>query len=377
MMLCVPLVFGAAVRRMMGGGGMLIKDVNAFEGAWSVTDVVFDKTGTVTLGKPTVIEEVIIGETVKIRRMAAELVREEVHPVSKGVAAFLSSQLNQDDEYDTALDKKESIPGSGIKAESNGQIVRAGNLAFCNPDRRQLPSSVQALVSSMQTSTFFFVSIDGDIVAAYALADTLKPEVKAVVQELRNVFGVRVSIFSGDNDGATWAVGKELGLAREDVRGGCSPQMKRDVVRSMAWQGDCEQEEQVDQPSKTEKRWWQIGGGKKKAFVIFVGDGSNDSGALSQADLGVSFQSSGTQMATSCADVLILNSSSLEGISTLIRGSRNTIWRMRLCFAWAILYNLLAFILSSGMLVVWRLEPRWAGVGELVSLAPVFVIALL
>jgi len=184
------------------------------------------------------------------------------------------------------------------------------------------------------------------------------------------------------------------------VRGECNPQVKRGIVRKIAWKDDCKLEKDTGEEITTDatssplptlldriKTTFTSTKGKKR-FVIFVGDGSNDAGVLSQADLGVSFQS-GTNLANAAADVILLSShdpssspsssearSDLWKVLTIIDLSKSTKHRIVACFLWALMYNFLAFMLSSGILVVWRLEPQWAGVGELVSLLPVFLIAL-
>ncbi|KAF4586327.1 hypothetical protein EYR38_010602 [Pleurotus pulmonarius] len=429
LMLCVPLVYCVVVAKVAVRSGILVKDANAFIGATKVTDVVFDKTGTLTTGKPTVVDKFVLPFTVaspapgeadqpsvvvnldvnQIEALVLALVLEDRHPVSSGVSSFLLGSLGGGEIGSGKLEDKKSIPGQGISALWNGtHVVKGGHLAFClnstdaATDIQRLHPGFTRIVSSGKT--LFVLSIDSEIVAAYALQDMIKPEAQHVVKTLRDR-GVRVSMLSGDNEEAAWETGNALGFAREDVRGGCAPQIKRDVVRQLVWKSECKQEEEekdarpesIDEPpSDAYLSFLGLNRAFKPTraasrFVIFVGDGSNDAGVLSQANLGISFQS-GTTLANAAADVILLSSQSshlngspfpddLSANSDLLKVldvidlSGSTKRRIVTCFVWAVMYNFLAFVLSSGILVVWRLEPQWAGVGELVSLLPVFFIA--
>ncbi|KAF4568283.1 hypothetical protein EYR36_010293 [Pleurotus pulmonarius] len=419
LMLCVPLVYCVVVAKVAVRSGILVKDANAFIGATKVTDVVFDKTGTLTTGKPTVVDKFVLPFTVaspapgeadqpsvvvnldvnQIEALVLALVLEDRHPVSSGVSSFLLGSLGGGEIGSGKLEDKKSIPGQGISALWNGtHVVKGGHLAFClnstdaATDIQGLHPGFTRIVSSGKT--LFVLSIDSEIVAAYALQDMIKPEAQHVVKTLRDR-GVRVSMLSGDNEEAAWETGNALGFAREDVRGGCAPQIKRDVVRQLVWKSECKQEEEekdarpesIDEPPSNAflsilgLNWVFTPTRAASRFVIFVGDGSNDAGVLSQANLGISFQS-GTTLANAAADVILLSSQSshlngspfpddLSANSDLLKVldvidlSGSTKRRIVTCFVWAVMYNFLAFVLSSGILVVWRLEPQWAGVGEL------------
>ncbi|KAF9497390.1 heavy metal translocatin [Pleurotus eryngii] len=425
--LCVPLVYCVVVAKVAVGSGILVKDANAFIGATKVTDVVFDKTGTLTTGKLTVVGKFVLPFTAtppvpgmveaeaedqplkkinldveQVEALVLALVLDDKHPVSSGVNSFLLSSLSNAG-APGKLDDKKSIPGQGISALWNGNhVVKGGHLAFClnagdtAADVQGVHPDIARVVSLGKT--LFVLSIDSQVIAAYALQDMIRPEAQHVVQSLRER-GVRVSMLSGDNDEAAWETGKVLGFAQQDVRGGCAPQTKRDVVRQLVWKSECKQEEEEEdagtestdqppsnsQPSMLGRLNIFTPARATSRFVIFVGDGSNDAGVLSQANLGISFQS-GTTLANAAADVVLLSSQSslsdslsansdLLKVLAVIDLSGSTKRRIVTCFVWAVMYNFLAFVLSSGILVVWRLEPQWAGVGELVSLVPVFLIA--
>ncbi|KAL0953571.1 hypothetical protein HGRIS_004788 [Hohenbuehelia grisea] len=426
--LCVPLVYCVVVAKVAIRRGILVKDANAFIGASKVSDVVFDKTGTLTTGKLAVVDKTILPfhpalahpisdvvptssvsslfDPAQIEALVLALVLDDTHPVSSGVrSSLLSSSAIAEKAEPIQLEDKESIPGQGISARWNGNhAVKGGRLAFCidtSADTTGLHPDVTRIISSGKT--LFFLSIDSQVVAAYALQDSIKPQAESVVSKLRER-GVRVSMLSGDNDDAAWEVGRALGFEREDVRGGCEPRVKRDIVRALVWKDECEQEvkediadngsgQSIPDNSRTflgRFNFFRSTFGDNR-FVVFVGDGSNDAGVLSQANLGISFQS-GTSLANAAADVILLSSqpsshestspsdrasvdSDIQKVLTVLDLSGSTKRRIIVCFGWAVMYNFIAFILSSGVLVVWRLEPQWAGVGELISLLPVFLVA--
>ena len=145
------------------------------------------------------------------------------------------------------------------------------------------------------------------------------------------------------------------------------PNEKMEFVRMATWEDICKDTESDVEAgnSKSDKG--------KSSVVLFVGDGTNDTTALSQADVGISF-ASGTSLALECADAVIV-SGRLGGVLSMIDLSRRSYRRMVIGFAWSLVYNLLAVILGSGMLVKVRVEPRWAGLGELASLIPVMLVS--
>merc|ERR1712169_94571 len=177
------------------------------------------------------------------------------------------------------------------------------------------------------------------------LAADERAEVKDLLAKGLTVFGV---IMSGDDAGAVDAVAAKLDIPVGRVRSRCTPGEKQEYLKRLV----------ADE-------------GKK---VIFCGDGTNDAVALAQADIGVHINT-GSDVAQTAADVVLVRPY-LTGILVLLDLSRAAFYRIFFNFAWAFVYNLFAILLAAGAFVNARIEPQFAGLGEIVSVLPVILIAL-
>ncbi|KAK0200324.1 hypothetical protein DFS33DRAFT_1375968 [Desarmillaria ectypa] len=334
--LCVPLVvLYARNASQKPPFSLLFKSSAALQHARTVTHVIFDKTGTLTTGKMRVVDSVfdknsgiwIAGEG---DGLIKALVAGSEHPVSAAVARYLALGADSVGK----LDSIETVVGKGIQANWNGSIVRGGSIDWC------AVQDVDCVVNMLDAGkSVFAVTVDHVFLAAFGLEDDLRPESTEVVSSLV-AQGITVSILSGDHQKAVDGVCRRLGVEGVKAKGNCLPEDKRDI---------------------------------QKNVVVFVGDGSNDTAALAQADIGVSLVS-GTAIAINSADVVIL-SGGLKGVLQTITVSRLTWRRIVLSLAWALSYNVLAVLFGSGLLVEVRVQPQWAGLGEFASLVPVLAIA--
>ncbi|KAG7440147.1 heavy metal translocatin [Guyanagaster necrorhizus] len=320
--LCVPLVvLYARNASQKSQFSLLFKSSAALQNARAVTHVIFDKTGTLTTGKMRAVES-NFDETSGI--WIAE------HPVSAAVARYLA--VGADSVSD--LDNIETVVGKDIQANWNGSIVRGGSVSWC------AVQDVDCVVNMLDAGkNVFAVTVDHVFLAAFGLEDDLRSESTEVVSSLV-ARGITVSILSGDHQKAVDGVRRRLGVEGVKAKGNCLPEDKRNI---------------------------------QKNIVVFVGDGSNDTAALAQADIGVSLVS-GTAIAINSADTVIL-SGSLRGLLQTITVSRLTWRRIVLSLTWALSYNVLAVLFGSGLLVDIRVQPQWAGLGEFASLVPVLAIA--
>lgn len=356
--LCVPSVVVVAKDVGWRRDGIIVKSAAALQIARGATHVVFDKTGTLSTGRLRVVKsDFLSGNRQELEGFIAALVSGVDHPVSSAIARHLDLAPSVE------LDGIEAISGQGILAYSRtGSEIRGGSADWCSA------ASHPAVTETIERGqTVFCVSIDGVLAACFALQDDLRPDAAQVVHKLLDA-GIKITILSGDHQRAVDRTVEELGLAGNDeveARGGCMPNEKMEFVRMAAWQDSCKD---TDVEGGNEKP-----GKGKTSVVLFVGDGTNDTTALSQADVGISF-ASGTSLALECADAVII-SGRLEGVLSMISLSRQSFRRMVAGFAWSLLYNLLAVIFGSGMLVTVRVEPRWAGLGELASLIPVLLVS--
>ncbi|KAG7440949.1 heavy metal translocatin [Guyanagaster necrorhizus] len=369
--LCVPLVvLYARNASQKSQFSLLFKSSAALQNARAVTHVIFDKTGTLTTGKMRVVES-NFDETSGIwiagdaNRLIKALVAGSEHPVSAAVARYLA--VGADSVSD--LDNIETVVGKGIQANWNGSIVRGGSVSWC------AVQDVDCVVNMLDAGkSVFAVTVDHVFLAAFGLEDDLRSESIEVVSSLV-ARGITVSILSGDHQKAVDGVCRRLGVEGVKAKGNCLPEDKRDIVRMTSWSASCEQDdvESGHEHSENHAEAHAHGTPQQKNIVVFVGDGSNDTAALAQADIGVSLVS-GTAIAINSADIVIL-SGGLRGLLETITVSRLTWRRIVLSLSWALSYNVLAVLFGSGLLVDIRVQPQWAGLGEFASLVPVLAIA--
>ena len=206
--------------------------------------------------------------------------------------------------------------------------------------------------------TIFAVTLEGEPVAIFGLVDRLRPGAEELVQWLAQR-GVDVYVLSGDEPTVVESVAAQLGIRADRAIGGCTPKSKADFVRAIQGQ---------TQPGSTR-------GPKRMTKVMFVGDGTNDIVALTQADTGVSV-GSGTDVAISAADVIMLSPTNIhKSVETIFRVSERSFRRIVWNFAWSFVYNLFAVLLAAGAFVKFSIRPEYAGLGEMVSIVPVILVA--
>ncbi|KAI0358286.1 heavy metal translocatin [Trametes cingulata] len=341
--LAVPMVI------LIAGGvgaklGLVFKAATTIEQARKVTHVVLDKTGTITQGRLSVVNR-FMDSTVEIDVAAAvsALVASSRHPVARAVAVDLESReaVRADG---PAVENVEMVTGKGVQATLLGQPLRGGSAAWLDLESHP---NVQPLLA--QGLTTFCVVHGSRLIAAFGLSDTLRPEAVSVVQALA-ARKIRVSILSGDHPASVYGVASELGIPTERVRAGCLPADKQAYIKELSAQGET---------------------------VLFCGDGTNDAIALAQAAIGVHLHTGdGAGVAASTAADVVLTHPSLTGILTLLELSDAVARRIALNFAWSFVYNLVAILFAAGAFVDARIPPAYAGLGELVSVLPVVLVAV-
>jgi len=336
--LAVPMVIviagGVAAKH-----GVIFKSANVLESARLVDHVVFDKTGTLTEGQMAVSEEryptaskdltrsLILGMTANIK-----------HPVSSAIAKHLQSIAVES----ALVEDIKTLPGKGIEASWNGAVVRAGNSRWLAVERLPLVQSFLA-----KGLTVFCVMKEAELLAVFGLEDRLRSDAAFVVSELSRR-GINVSIVSGDDSGAVQMIATQLGIAAPYIKSRCSSADKQQYIKDLMRDN--------------------------RETVLFCGDGTNDAVALAEASIGVHVNE-GTDVAQSAADALLMRPF-LGGILVLMDLSRASYKRIIFNFAWAFVYNLFAILLAAGAFVNARIPPQYAGLGEIVSVLPVILIAL-
>ncbi|KAG8526712.1 uncharacterized protein KY384_008141 [Bacidia gigantensis] len=341
-----PCAIGLAVPMVIviAGGvgakhGVVFRSAETLEIGRKVSHVIFDKTGTLTQGKMSVShEEYLPDSNVPAASLVVALTMDSKHPVSIAVAKYLKETGVES----ASVGDVESVTGCGMKGVWEDRQVRVGSCRWLNV---QETPQVAALLS--QGLTVLCVSLDDELITVFGLDDTLRADAKSTVTELKER-SIAVSLVSGDDDGAVQKIGNQLGIPMARTRSRCSPAEKQKYVKSI-----------TDGSNET---------------VLFCGDGTNDAVALAQADIGLHMKS-GTDVAQSAADAVLVRPT-LSGILVLIDLSRAAFRRIIFNFVWSFIYNIFAILLAAGAFVRVRIAPQYAGLGELVSVLPVILIAL-
>ncbi|KAF2874485.1 E1-E2 ATPase-domain-containing protein [Massariosphaeria phaeospora] len=340
-----PCAIGLAVPMvvLIAGGvsarfGIIFRDPQKLEVARSVTDLVFDKTGTLTTGNLTVVEGQFHGSYPnQVKSMLFGLLEDVKHPVAAAVLKWLQNESSRASApiRPTKMVDITSIPGEGVMGicKESRLEVRAGNPQWLG---------VTILESN---HTLLCVTVSGVLSATFRLEDQSRRNAENVVKLLGDR-GLTVHMISGDSEGAVKNMAYALNISKVHTRSRLKPKDKQRYIRDL-----------------------QVNG----AVVMFVGDGTNDSVALKQADVGVHVNH-GSDVAKSASDVVLMTTR-LHDILVLIDISKAAYRRIVLNFAWSAIYNVLAILLAAGAFVKIRIEPAWAGLGELVSVLPVVLIA--
>ncbi|KAJ9415687.1 E1-E2 ATPase-domain-containing protein [Fusarium oxysporum] len=337
--LAVPMVLvvagGIAAR-----GGVIIKSADTTEGARKITDVVFDKTGTITEAELAVTEQVNLnGDMADNLSLAMALVSGGKHPVSAAVEKHLEGQSIKSM---SELVNVQVVPGAGVEADYLDSTLRAGNARWTGADKLDDVSRLQH-----GGLTTLVVTRDSVPLIVFGLSAQIRLEAVRVISELKSR-NINVHLVSGDQIKAVQAVAASVGIPAENVIGERTPPEKRDYVASLMDKG---------------KR------------VLFCGDGTNDAIAVAQANVGAQMGGglTSSDVTQGAADVVLLNG--LEGIPFLLDISKVSFQRMYFNFVWSAVYNILAITMASGAWVEFRIPPRYAGLGEMVSVVPVILAA--
>ncbi|KAL1801493.1 hypothetical protein ACET3X_001835 [Alternaria dauci] len=340
--LAVPMVVliasGVAARY-----GIIFRDPQKLEIARNVTDVVFDKTGTITSGTLKVVNVPRYRDPdhAHTKGLLMSLLKDIKHPVAIGISHWLAQdKLVHKNFRPLEVTNVTSIPGKGVQGTcaKTGVEIRAGNAEWLNIN-----------VIGLEANTMCYFTYGGDLRASFELMDHPRPGAEMVIQKLM-ARGIKVHMLSGDTAGAVTGIANRLYIPEGNTKACCKPEGKKNYVRDL------------QRPGKV---------------VMFVGDGTNDSVALKQAHVGVHLNQ-GSDIAKSAADVVLMTTR-LHDVLLLFDISFAAYRRIVLNFSWSALYNVVAILLAAGAFVKVgeqvRIKPQWAGLGELVSVLPVVLIA--
>lgn len=344
LIIACPCALGLAtpISIMVGVGkaaehGILIRDGEALQRAGQLTTVVLDKTGTVTIGRPTVstVKALPGFDETTVLRLAAGLETGSEHPLAQAI-------LNTARERGLtvpALERFEAIPGHGASGSVESRSLLVGNrplLETAGIDTAPLATESERLAANGQTPVL--VAIDDRAAGIIAVADPLKPDAAAAIRRLRNL-GLRVALLTGDHTATARAIAAEAGI--DAVFAEVTPTVKGKVIADFQARGE---------------------------VVGMVGDGINDAPALAQAEVGFAM-GTGTDVAIESAGITLVGGS-LHGVADAIAISRATVVNIRQNLFGAFLYNTLGIPLAAGALYPATgrlLDPMLAGAAMALS----------
>ncbi len=327
--------------------GILFKKASALENISRLQVLLLDKTGTLTRGEFSV-TDVICAEGVDrhvLIRHAAEVESASSHPLARAVVRFAG---DNDVDYIPCQDVAE-IGGLGLKSKSGGSVVLAGNRRLM--EREQITAdNIDTLLSGRSDSgeSVIYVAVDGVIIGALTLADTLKDGAADTIARLQQL-GLKTIMITGDRRAVADTVARQLGI--EEVEAEVLPGDKQSVVRSYQARG---------------------------CFTGMVGDGINDAPALAQADIGIAI-GSGTDVAKETGD-LVLVKGDIRDVERGVRLGRKTLAKIKQNLFWAFFYNVIGIPIAAGLFypafgII--LKPEFAGLAMAFSSVSVVTNSLL
>ena len=350
LVIACPCALGLATPTaiMVGTGkgaenGILIKSGQALEAAYQLDTIVLDKTGTITVGKPSLTDLLPLGDLNRpdLLRLIASAEQHSEHPLAQAIL-----EAAEKEGLDLLpVSQFEAMVGRGLSAQVEDKQLLIGNERLMkekNIDRSAFQE--QLLELSQEGKTAMFVAIDGQLAGILAVADEMKSSSLKAVQELQSI-GLEVIMLTGDREETATAIAQKAGIQK--VIAGVLPDGKATAIKDL-------QE-----------------AGKKLAMV---GDGINDAPALVQADVGIAI-GSGADVAIESADVVLMHSD-LQDVVKAIKLSQATIRNIKENLFWAFAYNTLGIPIAMGLLHLFGgplLNPMLAGLA--MSLSSVSVVA--
>ncbi len=323
LVIACPCALGLATPTaiMVGTGkgaenGVLIKGGEALETTYKLNTIVFDKTGTITEGKPKVTDILVNNITEnEILSLAASAEKGSEHPLGEAIVKEAEDRKLQLKE----INKFNAIPGHGIEVLIDEKNIFLGNKKLMqekNVDISSLDAQSERL--SNEGKTPMYISINSELKGIIAVADTVKENSKEAIETLHSM-GIKVAMITGDNKNTANAIAKQVGI---------------DIVLA-----EVLPEDKANEVAKLQKDGDKVG---------MVGDGINDAPALAKADIGIAI-GSGTDVAIESADIVLMKSDLMD-VPTAIKLSKATIRNIKENLAWAFGYNILGIPVAMGIL---------------------------
>ncbi|WP_233521850.1 MULTISPECIES: heavy metal translocating P-type ATPase [Haloferacaceae] len=315
--LAIPLVV-AINTSLAARNGMLVRDRIAMEDARKLDAIIFDKTGTLTEGEHGVVDMATVDGVDKddALALAAAVETDSEHMIARAIREAADERdLRAPDATDF-----EAIKGRGVRANIDGSEVYVGGPNLLSQLDSEVPGHLQRFADDAgeNAQTVVYLVRDGELIAAFAMADVIREESFRVVDALHDL-GIEVAMLTGDSQDVANAVADELGI--DTVFAEVLPEDKDEKVQELQDQGK---------------------------LVGMVGDGVNDAPALTRADVGIAI-GSGTDVAVQSADVILVQNNPMD-VVRLVKLSKASYRKMQENIVWAAGYNVFAIPLAAGVL---------------------------
>ena len=332
LVIACPCALGLATPTsiMVGTGkgaenGILIKSGEALETAYKIKTVVFDKTGTITKGKPVLTDLIAYGKynENELLKIAASVENDSEHPLAEAIVNKAKEKNIEIKPYE----KFRAMPGYGIRATFEGKEVQIGNRKLMENRKINVEISQKDYdILLNKGKTPVYISIDNELAGLVAVADVIKETSKEAIEKLKKM-GIKTIMLTGDNEKTAKFIAKQVGI--DDVISEVLPYQKSQKVKELQ---------------------------EKDEFVAMVGDGINDSPALAQANVGIAI-GNGTDVAIESADVVLIRND-LRDVASSIALSKATITNIKENLFWAFFYNVLGIPFAAGIFYAFFNGPK-------------------
>ena len=332
LVIACPCALGLATPTsiMVGTGkgaenGILIKSGEALETAHKIKTVVFDKTGTITKGKPVLTNLIAYGKynENELLKIAASVENNSEHPLAEAIVNEAKEKNIEIKPYE----KFRAMPGYGIRATFEGKEVQIGNRKLMENRKINVEISQKDYdILSDEGKTPIYISIDNELAGLVAVADVIKETSKEAIEKLKKM-GIKTIMLTGDNEKTAKFIAKQVGI--DDVISEVLPYQKSQKVKELQ---------------------------EKDEFVAMVGDGINDSPALAQANVGIAI-GNGTDVAIESADIVLIRND-LRDVAGAIALSKATITNIKENLFWAFFYNVLGIPFAAGIFYAFFNGPK-------------------
>lgn len=309
--------------------GILYKNATSLEETGKIKTIALDKTGTITVGNPTVTDIIPLNNTDKntLLQLAYSIEKKSEHPLAKAIVKKCDDlKIKQ-----CTVENFKVSPGNGLSATIDNNVLVAGNYDFISKSTH-IPEEVQLKAKNLSSDgkTVIFFSNNNVLCGIIAVADVIRPDSPRAILKLREI-GIKVIMITGDNEQTANTIGHQVGV--DKIIAKVLPQEKANVISKLQMDGK----------------------------VAMVGDGINDAPALTKADIGIAI-GTGTDISIDSADIVLMKSQ-LSDIYTAVRLSKATLKNIKQNLFWAFFYNALGIPLAAGVFsnfLSWQLSPMFA-----------------